>query len=211
MKAAFQTKGEDLTGIQGLKDMQKYITRDPVHLAQETVLWKGMHPSRMKDRTLIATSTRPYVATRFLTRPESVLYRVHVPEGTPVMPIPARRFTENELLLMPGRLKTLGKSSARHPNLIGKRIAVEDVRYVPSLGRSGLPTLNPADSGVTLAVSSGHRSDLGTSFQVTQQGSKSSSSSRSTPTAGRSTSLVSSTDSLRTTASSHPRERNRKR
>ena len=203
MKAAFQTKGEDLTSIDVLKDIQRYIARDPVRLSQDTVVWKGMNPNRLKDRTLIASTTRPHIAAGFMSGPEAVLYRIHVPEGTPVMPIPPDCFMEHELLLMPGRLKTLGKSSARHPEFIGERIAVEDVRYVPSLGRSGLPTLNPAESQVTLHVSPGNSSGLGSSFQVTQQGSASSSSGRSTPTAGRSTSRVSSTESTRTTGASH--------
>lgn len=206
MKAAFRTKGKDVSSLGALKDIQKYIAGDPVRLAQDTVLWKGMHPGRLKDRSLIATSTRPYVAEGFMSGPEAVLYRIHVPEGTPVMPIPpGGDYNEHEVLLMPGRLKTLGVSSARHPKHIGKRIAVEDVRYIPSLGRSGLPTLNPADSRLTLQVSSGHRSDLGSSFMVTQQGSVSSSSGRSTRTPARSASRASSTESTRTTAASQRR------
>ena len=165
------------THVQALQDMQRYALKDPVVLTEDAVLWKGMDPSREGDRALVATSTRPEVAFRF-DYSRKGLYRIHVPKGTPVMPVHNEFLLEHEILLFPGRLERMGPTkevdiatrTTPFDDTGFKRRAVTDMRYVPSLGKRGRPTLNPENSHSTLSLGSSravsYRSD-----PVTQQAS----------------------------------------
>ena len=164
-----------------LQDMQAYARGDPVRTQGSNVLYKGMDPVRLKDHAPVATSTRPDVAMQFAPDGDhKKLYRIHVPDGTVVMPI-GLDFEEHEMLLMPGRLRPrrpppgnrsverfhLGRT--RSGRSVSETRSVHSLDYRPSLGRSGRPTLNPHDSQKTLSMSSGHRYSPASSFAVSQQ------------------------------------------
>lgn len=162
-----------------LKDFQKYVARDPVRTVGDNYLWRGA--SAVDGRNVVATSTSARVSIGFQSYggPQGKLYRVHVPDGTPVIPIPNfGSMNQHEILLPPGRVVPSGPARPRevevNPGMFQTRDVV-DAEYVASkTRRRGLPSFHPADSGATFEPSSGPGSWEGSGnpgITVTQQAS----------------------------------------
>lgn len=192
------------------RQMQSYFRRpDTPRTVGDNVVYKGMHPDRLNRDELVATSTRPVVASSFANihsgpqKGAGTVYRVSIPPGTPFLPIPPTddQTDEHEILFPPGRLEATGpRTDVTYDNGVfktGKHAGymmtpqqpMVPARYIPRLSKRGRPNMNLKGSS---SASSGRYSS--TSAEISQQsssaekapGSGASSSRKRTPPAPKS-------------------------
>lgn len=184
------------------RQMQSYFRRpDAPRTVGDAIVFKGMHPSRLNQNELVATSTRPTVAASFAnlhsgpTKGAGTVYRVSIPSGTPFLPIPPTddQTDEHEILFPPGRLEATGppmsvkydegvlKTGKNAGSMVAPTQSMVPARYIPRLSKRGRPNMNLKGS---TSASSGKYSS--TSAEISQQSSSSDKASGSGASARKS-------------------------